>query len=146
MWQCHVTTSTFSHTPGHRLTTLYTNALKPVLSLLRRYMMRAWDTYIPAPAETEWCLHSWQRQVTLYNNRAVWWERGSRLNEVSVNEGWPVSLAQKKGQSGAARTTLCEPTCQTAAPYSGIKALTEMYFKIRVWTRLCSYKFSNITL
>ncbi len=46
----------------------------------------------------------WQHKVTLYNNTLVWGERGSWLNEVSGNERWPVSLAHKKGQSGAVET------------------------------------------
>lgn len=56
----------------------------------------------------------WQQRVTLYNNTLVWGERGSWLNEVSGNERWPVSLAHKKGQSGAARTGQ-SPLCHTFA-------------------------------
>lgn len=63
----------------------------------------------------------WQHQVTLYNNTVVWGERGSWLNEVSGNERWPVSLAHKKGQSGAARTGQSLNRCVTRTlSYSGM--------------------------
>lgn len=89
------------YTPRH--TQLLTNQFE-------RYMDTMWDPRTQSRrAQTR--MHSdgvnssvsdstkWRFTIT-----RVWGGKGSWLNDVSGNERWHVSLAHKKGQSGAART------------------------------------------